>query len=175
MNAPDDWATAFARQADADFRAWELAEKHPESVAAECHKLLFLQMACEKLCKAYLLGVGTPPESLQASHGYIANPLPVIVKQQILHMGLDLGRMKGVLEKVRHLTREIEILSPAIRRGGQRPDNCEYPWECGDRVVSPLDWSFSTSRLCTESAGRTFLKLVREAINRILIPTGARP
>ncbi len=69
MSESADWARAYARQADIDFKAWELLEKHPEAVGAECHRLLFLQMACEKLCKAHLIRGGTPPESLQASHG----------------------------------------------------------------------------------------------------------
>jgi hypothetical protein len=76
--------------------------------------------------------------------------------------------MQGVLTQVRHLANEIELLNPAVRRDGRRPDNCEYPWETGDRVISPLDWSFHPLRLCTAPAGRTFLKLLRESINRIL-------
>lgn len=47
MSIADDWANAFAQQAKADFHAWELYEQHPEALAAPCHKLLFLQMACE--------------------------------------------------------------------------------------------------------------------------------
>jgi hypothetical protein len=82
-----DWVKAYARQADKDFVAWELYEKHPEAVAAEWHKLHFL---------------------------------------------------------------------------------CEYPWEAGDDVLSPLNWSFTPSRLCNAQAGRTFLKLLREAINSLL-------
>jgi hypothetical protein len=42
MSAPEDWAREYARQADADFRAWDLYQTHPEAVAAECHKLLYL-------------------------------------------------------------------------------------------------------------------------------------
>jgi hypothetical protein len=163
-----DWATAFARQADADFRGWELAQKSPESIAAECHKLLLLQMACEKLCKAHLLRTGTPLDSIRTSHAYIANPLPIVLKQQILHMGQDPGRMKGIFEKLRRLAAEVEILNPAVERDGRRPDNCEYPWEYGGRVISPLDWGFAASRLCTEPAGRLFLKLIRGAIDRLL-------
>jgi hypothetical protein len=77
--------------------------------------------------------------------------------------------MKGVMQLIRHLANEIEVLNPAVSRGGQRPDNCEYPWEDGKALVhSPLDWTFHPSRLCTAPAGRTFLKLVRESINSIL-------
>lgn len=168
MSDPVQWALACARQADADFKAWELLEKHPEAVAAECHKLLFLQMACEKVCKAHLIRGGTPPETLQDSHGYVANPLPTVIKHQILAMGQNPRKMQGILNQVRHLAEEIEVLNPAIRRNGQRPDNCEYPWEMADYVKSPLDWTFHPLRLVTAPVGRTFLKLLRGAIDRIV-------
>jgi hypothetical protein len=142
MSEPADWAFAYARQADADFRAWELYERYLEAVAADCHKLLFLQMACEKLCKAHLIQAGTPPEALQVGHGYMANPLPIVIRQQIINARQDPQRMRGVLDLVRHLAGEIEILNPSMDRDGRRPDNCEYPWEYGDWVISPLDWTF---------------------------------
>jgi hypothetical protein len=164
----EDWVRAYARQSDADFRAWELYEQHPDAVAVTCHKLLFLQKACEKLCKAYLIKGGTAPDDLQGSHGYIANPLPTIIRQQIITMRRNLKGMQGVLTQIRHLANEIEVLNPAIRRDGRRRDNCEYPWEFGDAVLSPLDWDFPTSRLSTAPSGRTFLKLLRAAINQIL-------
>ena len=125
-------------------------------------------MACEKLCKAYLIKGGTPPESLQSSHGYIANPLPIIIKQQILSQRKVLKGLDWLITHIRHWAYEIEVLNPAMKRDGQRPDNCEYPWALHDgRVMSPLGWSFEPSRLCTFPAGRTFLKLLREAIDAI--------
>jgi len=67
-----------------------------------------------------------------------------------------------VLRHSRHLANEIEVLNPAVDRDGQRPDNCEYPWEDNNGVVrSPLDWTFQPSHLLTAPAGRTFLKIVR--------------
>ena len=167
MTSPSDWAIAYANQADADFRAWELYQIHPEAVAAECHKLLFLQMACEKLCKAYLCRPGVDLESLQKGHGFIANPLPKIVEQQFLHAGGKPEMLPGLMTHVRHLANEIEVLNPSMKRGGKREDNCEYPWQAGDRVLSPLDQSFSPSQLCLVPAGRTFLVLLRGAIDRI--------
>ncbi|MGZ3385361.1 MAG: hypothetical protein ACXWNF_10690 [Isosphaeraceae bacterium] len=149
MNEPTDWALGYAQQANADFRAWELYEQHPEAVAAECHKLLFLQMACEKLCKAHLIRGGTPVEVLQSSHGYVAKQLPTVIKRQIILMRQNLNGMQGVLTLVRHLAEEIDVLNPSVRRDGRRPDNCEYPWEAGGQVVSPLNWSFHPLRLCT--------------------------
>jgi len=87
MSGPAQWALAYVRQARADFRAWELYERHPEAVAAECHKLLLLQMACEKLCKAHLIRAGARPQDLQSSHGYTAKHLPRVVEWQIIASG----------------------------------------------------------------------------------------
>jgi hypothetical protein len=118
--------------------------------------------------QAALIRAGTPPEALQASHGYIANPLPIIIRQHILDSGQDPNRMRGVLSLVRHLAGEIEVLNPAVRRDGHRPDNCEYPWEAGEEVVSPLDWTFHPLRLVTVRGGPTFIKLLKGAIGRII-------
>jgi hypothetical protein len=169
MSTPTQWLGGYARQADIDLRAWEPYEKHPQAVASECHKLLFLQMACETLCKAHLILNKTAPEDLQASHAYIAAPLPVVIRRQLLDMRQSLNGMKGVMQHVRHLANEIEVLHPAVDRNGRRPDNCEYPWDDATGALrSPLDWSFSPSQLLTAPAGRTFLKILRVAIDRLL-------
>ena len=167
MSGTDDWVRGYARQADVDFKTWGNLQGNP-SVPA-CHKLLFLQMACEKLCKAHLIKFGTPPETLQTSHGYVAKPLPVVIRQHIVITRQNLKGMDDVLRCSRHLANEIEVLNPAVKRNGQRPDNCEYPWEDHGGVIhSPLDWTFHPSHLLTAPSGRTFLKLVSEAISRLL-------
>jgi hypothetical protein len=168
LNKPADWALAYARQAEADFKGWQLYGKHSEVVASECHKLLLLQMACEKLCKAHLIQGVTTPEALQTSRAFIAKHLPIIIREQITHLGRNPGRMQDVLTKVRHLAIEIELLNPAVKRDGKRPDNCEYPWAAGEEVVSPLDWTFQPLRLVTVAGGTTFIKLLEGAIGRIL-------
>jgi hypothetical protein len=171
MSTTTEWKRAFARQADADLKAWELYERYPQAIAAACHKLLFLQMACEKLCKAHLIERGTSYEKLQSSHAYVANQLPIIIMQQISFMKPNLRRMgmMEVMKHVRYLANEIELLNPAVTRNDQRPDNCEYPWEdAGGIVHSPLNWTFHPTHLLTVREGRHFLKLLRVAINRIL-------
>jgi len=91
-----------------------------------------------------------------------------VIKQQIIFMRQNLNGMQGVLTLVRHLAEEIEVLNPSVRRDDQRPDNCEYPWEAGEQVVSPLNWTFHPLRLCNVPVGRTFIKLLRRAIDRII-------
>jgi hypothetical protein len=167
MTSRADWVQGYARQVSADFNSFQILQAIGDIPA--CHKLLFLQMACEKLCKAHLIAGGTDPQTLQSSHGYIANPLPVVIRQQIVYCKSDLKGMAGVLLMVRHLAREIEVLNPAVKRDGGRPDNCEYPWDHDGTLRSPLDWSFAPSHLLMEKGGRTFLKLVRGAIDRLLV------
>lgn len=167
MATPAEWSRGYARQADADFNTWDDLQGNTKT--AECHRLLFLQMACEKLCKAHLIRSGTPPDSLQTSHGYIAGPLPLVIRDQIIFQRQNLKGMEGVMSLIRHLANEIELLNPTIDRGGQRPDNCEYPWEDHNSVLhSPLDSTFNPSQLLLAPASRTFLKLLKSAINRLL-------
>jgi len=156
----------YARQADADFRTLESLQ---EVSIPECHKLQFLQMACEKLVKAHLCGSGADPGALQSSHAYFSKTLPVVLRQQASAVNFVVGRAKAALSHARHLAQEIEVLAPAVDRGGQRPDNCEYPWEADDgKLRSPLEWSFQPSQLIVLPAGRTILKLIRGAIDRLL-------
>ena len=69
------------------------------------------------------------------------------MSEQMLRMRRNLDGMQGVLRQIRHLANEIEVLNPTVRRDGHRPDNREYPWEAGDNVMSPLDWTFTPLRL----------------------------
>jgi hypothetical protein len=165
VSDPGEWSLAFARQAQADFATWEALQV--QSVVPACHRLLFLQMSCEKLCKSHLIRTGSDPQSLQSSHGYIEKPLPTIIRQVMAEFQLKSKGMKDILRTVRHLAREIEALSPALNRDGRRPDNCEYPWDdAGGKLHSPLDWSFVPAHLLLEPHGRTFLKFLRVAVER---------
>ena len=167
MSAAVDWARSFARQASADLSTWQKLQES-ESIP-ECHKLQFLQMACEKLTKAHLCSAGSDPQDLQASHAYVAKNLHLIIRQQMINSGSGLKNAQWVVQHSKHLAQEIELLAPAVRRGGQRPDNCEYPWEdAGGQLHVPLDWTFAPSGLLMAPAGRTFLKLVRAAIDELL-------
>ena len=126
-------------------------------------------MSCEKLCKARLIEAGTQPEALQTSHGYVANPLPLVIRAQLEFMGQSLRAKAGFLVFTRHIAAEIEVMNPAVDRYGQRPDNCEYPWEDGAQVLrSPLDWAFPPLQLLRGPFGPTFVKMLRLAVNRAL-------
>jgi hypothetical protein len=166
MATSAEWANAYARQAAADFETFQLIQDLP---VPQCHKLQYLQMACEKLVKVHLCERGTNPATLQASHAYIAKTLPVVLREQAVFVNFKGRQAREVLKRAKHLAQEIEILSPAVERAGQRPDNCEYPWE-DDRgaLHVPLDWSLQLSQLIVMPAGPRILKLIRGAIDRLL-------
>ncbi len=166
MATADEWSVGYARQAAADFETFEFMQGQP---VPECHKLQFLQMACEKLVKAHLCKGGASPASLQASHAYISASLPVVLRQQAVYWNFSGGKAKEALKAARRLAGEIDLLAPSVRRDGKRPDNCEYPWENGDgRLHLPLDWPFHPSQLIVVPSGRTILKLIRGAVERLV-------
>ena len=84
MPTQGEWSRAFARQAWADFDAWNALQmylKLPEGTPPlpRSQKLHFLQMACEKLAKAHLLKAGSRISDLEQSHAYIAASSPEFV------------------------------------------------------------------------------------------------
>ena len=167
MTVNSDWTIAYARMAEADFHTWSVLQAL--SGVPECHKLLFLQMACEKLTKAHLCDLGTDPDTLQTSHAFTAKTLPVVIRQQLSSVGNKIKNRRWDSACSKHLAEEIAVLAPAVKRDGQRPDNCEYPWRDDlEKIHVPLDWKFVPSRLLMEPAGRTFLKLVQSAIAELL-------
>jgi hypothetical protein len=160
-----EWAVGYARQAYADLMTFEALQS---LAIPQCHKLQFLQMCCEKLVKSYLCAGGTDPATLRQSHSYVAKTLPVVLRQQVIVMNLSAAQAREILRQARHLAQEIDVLAPAVKRGGHRPDKCEYPWEDDNGTLHvPLDWTFYPSLLLAYG-GRTFLKPVRGAIDRAL-------
>jgi hypothetical protein len=155
-----NWSQAFARQAASDLDAREILAANTALPA--CHSLHFLQMACEKLCKASLISAGSAPAEVQRSHAYIAKHLPTIVR---LYMSREAGRLprdNWIVDAIRPLARKIELLNPAVKDGGRSPQNCEYPWAAQDgSVTAPADHKFDLS-LVFDRAGVALLKIIRQ-------------
>ena len=154
----EEWRRAYARQAMADLQAREaLMDRRG---LPDCQQLHFLQMACEKICKAYLCGQGVDPRTLQSSHAYISRQLPIIARQQAVQ--------DWVLGAIRVLSRKIELLAPAVDDAGRQPANCEYPWIGPDGTVQvPRDHNFGLN-LLRETAGRILLKVIYAAAEQLI-------
>jgi hypothetical protein len=164
----DDWARAFAKQAGADFDCWSQVSD-PGNPLPQCHKLLFLQMACEKLGKAHAYKSNIVPEDIQTSHLYCAKYIPQIVRQILIERRKPPKQREFVISHSRRIAREIELLNPSVNDGGGRPDNCEYPWVDAKNILRvPCESTFLPSRLVIDANGRNFLKIVELAIDKLL-------
>lgn len=124
-------------------------------------------MAFEKLAKAHLLKAGSNITDLEQSHAYVAKHVPTIVRQQMILNGENERVANSVRDQCKRIAREVELLSPAVKDGGKREDNCEYPWEQGGVLYVPAEWSFPHLNLLTEPKAVNILKRVREAIDRL--------
>jgi hypothetical protein len=125
-----------------------------------CQRLQFLQMASEKICKAHALLVEVNTlESVTSEHSYIKKFLAKILDHELLAIyPTNRTQCKLLASRFKLLGVEIEALCPAINRV-LRPDNCEYPWESGETVLSPLDWKFESLEFLRKPGGGHLLNV----------------
>jgi hypothetical protein len=165
------WAAAFAEQSQSDWQVYgRLAADDQIPV---CHELHYLQMACEKIAKAYRCRDTTAnlEELLKRHVGFAKFMGSFLVSPSIkvAYQGRD-AQLRQVAKLARALAREIEKLAPAVDRTGS-PENAEYPWEMDDEVISPCHYSYPRLSLLMSPGGRTLLKLLARAIQDFSAPT----
>src|SRR5437667_2460825 len=100
------WSEAFAAQAASDLDVYYTLTVNP---LPGSHRLHYLQMWLEKLCKAYLWMPHTGADELRSRHNVIANVLPRLVADHWNRIGV--GR-KSDMFSIRQLCREIDLLHP---------------------------------------------------------------
>ncbi|MBI4704863.1 MAG: hypothetical protein HY744_27480 [Deltaproteobacteria bacterium] len=160
----DAWAAAFAEQARSDWSVYRLLALEPE--VARCHALHYLQMACEKIAKAYRARdtAAELPDLLGRHVGFAkfvsSFLLSPAVRQEFSGKEAQLSQLRAAF---RHLARGIEKLAPAVDRQ-DAPENAEYPWARGDEVIAPCRYDYPSLSLLREPGGRTFLRLVERAL-----------
>ena len=158
------WASAFHRQARSDLLVYELLAASPN--IPRCHALHYLQMACEKIAKAFRLrDTEGDVEVLTASHGGLVKFMKTwLLSPSVGRVYAGRDAMFGVVRtRVLALSREVERLAPAIDRD-TTPANSEYPWADGENAVVPCEYAFPSLSLLTDAGGRSFLKLITMAI-----------
>ena len=154
---------AFLAQARSDWNVYRLLSASGEPA---CHALHYLQMATEKLAKAYRMReTDSPVSELVSRHTGFAK----FVRQYLLsarnraaYEG-KAAQLQSLVQESAKLAAEIEKLAPAIDRGSS-PENVEYPWEAGGRVFAPCEWSFPALSLLRAPHGRAFLKTIELAL-----------
>jgi hypothetical protein len=156
------FARAFLAQARSDWAVYKLLSA---SDVPACHVLHYLQMASEKLAKAYRLrDTEAPVEELTRHHTGFAkflNQYLLSPRFKERYHGKD-HALQSMRKSAERLARAVERLAPAIDSGAT-PENAEYPWQTGDRVVAPCEWSYPELSLLKEPNGLAFLKTLEEA------------
>ncbi len=139
MTAADQlWARAYAQQALSDLEA---RESLAIAGAEKCHRLHYLQMAAEKVCKAHLT-IANGHDAVRRTHGYTARNLPQIAR--MIYPRLFSRRLADwQIKAIARLALEIELVAPALNESSRREDNAEYPWTDGTGTIqTPCLYSF---------------------------------
>ncbi len=158
------FAAAFIAQARSDWRVFELLSDQSNTDA--CHRHHYLQMACEKLAKAYRLrDTNAAVDDLVKSHvGFAKFIQPYMLstlKEQ--YQGRE-AQLATLIRDARAIAREIEKMAPAVDRTNA-PENAEYPWEQAGQITAPCKYTYPGLDLLRKPGGRAFLKLVKNALD----------
>ncbi len=134
------WRDAFFRQAKSDYFVFK---KLNDSKFSLCHKLHYLQMATEKLAKAYLCKPsGGPPKR---THYALVRMLKLIKGRRDIRRELgyqnDFYAYVSYIDSLLDLADKIQKLVPV----GDKFDevNAEYPWkDTAGSIQCPTTYTF---------------------------------
>lgn len=146
---------AFFRQSSSDWRLFEELRSRPTREG--CHELHYLQMATEKLAKAFLWGTRTPP---RRTHASFIQFLRRIATSRRVRDALQLARQEELAAWVRAvlpLAYEIERSAPNLAGDGP---NAEYPWPPDLPETAPVEYDFLAVQETRTARGRQFIELI---------------
>jgi hypothetical protein len=158
------FAVAFLAQARSDWRVYQQLAAAGELPA--CHALHYLQMACEKISKAYRLrDTGGTFDEITSRHTGFGKFINAFLRSPTLLADYHgrTARHRAMCSSAAKFAREIEKLAPAVDRATS-PENAEYPWLRGGRVLTPCEYTYPALSLLSEPGGRAFLRLVGRAL-----------
>jgi hypothetical protein len=158
-------ADAFAAQARSDWGVYQHLAGLPKPSFPQCHALQHLQMATEKIAKAYRIrDTKADPDELARHHTGFVEFVNSFFRSQTIrneYRGKE-AALKTLQKNVEALAREIEKLAPAIDTL-TTPENAEYPWERDGDVYRPCFYGYPNLQLLKTAGGRATMKMVERA------------
>jgi hypothetical protein len=154
------------RQAQSDF---DIFARLRRAGVHECHLLHYLQMATEKLSKAYLWRSGKPPPK---SHIGFLRFLKAILDRRPAEFEriaklLGFARtadMERWVANIQTLAYDLQNIAPAESQNGVNP---EYPWPHEEPINYPAGHRFTLwQQIANSGQGRKLLVFVSQAIAR---------
>jgi hypothetical protein len=164
MTNRQNWQKAFLKQARIDWEAYQRTRHEPWP---ECHRLLFLQMASEKLGKALLIAGHSSLEKITQTHAAFVKFMQIAGNNRKLQktLGMKKSQQRAQFKTLLPFAYEIELLAPALSQHGPNP---EYPWQdASGKILAPADYSFPlVKRLHQTPQGLQLLKYVEVFVKR---------
>jgi hypothetical protein len=157
----DEWAIAFHQQGRSDWVIFR--EFNGRSDVPRAQALHYLQMATEKLAKAYRLRDAKTDLDQMNHVGFLAffNMYMRSPQMREEYKGKT-AQWRIVQRECERFARNVELLAPAVDRQ-VHPDNTEYPWEAGGAVIVPILYTFPNLSFLQQPQGRNFLNLIERA------------
>jgi hypothetical protein len=160
------WWEVFLMQAKSD---WQVYEHLDKTALPQCHALHYLQMATEKLAKAYLLAGPTDIGKVRSTHRALTRFLQLAYRSTGLQeeMGMTVKQLREYIKQLLPLAYELESLAPSLAGDGPNP---EYPWEAPEGTFSvPANYEFRITKELLEPHGYKLIKLLRTALRKFYI------
>jgi len=155
------------QQAKSDFDIFELML---EQGVADCHKLHYLQMATEKLAKAFLWKLEAAPAK---SHVGFVKYLKLLVGSapksererlaQLFSFPNFVSLQSWIKYSICPITYDLERITPDLANDGPNP---EYPWPHINPVETPVNHRFAVWKSLQQSKGRELMRFIGTAIDR---------
>lgn len=170
----EEWSRGYAEQARSDLEVYELLKERKPTLA--CHWLHYLQMAGEKLAKAWVLkNQYTSLEKILGSH--TAASLKEFVTAYFKdHQGRSYKdhqeQLRIITVQLGHLADRIQNLAPAADPE-KHPQNTEYPWSNGITLFVPCRQPFFEAEF-DPLVWKEFVRTLRDA-SEDLAPGAATP
>lgn len=148
----------YLKQARSDLRAFDLLQS-----ADYCHQVHYLQMATEKLAKAYFWRAGQP---LKKRHDYFLKFMRAIGGDG------NVGKVVGIktsdhweayIDGILPVAQVIEAMAPSEADDGP---NAEYPWPHEAPTDAPASYRFPLTDELFSPRGKRFLDILRRLLNR---------
>jgi hypothetical protein len=154
---------AFGRQARSDYQTFVLLAGLGGAVDV-CQKLHYLQMAAEKISKAYLASEEAPPPRVHNTFlGFVRREARFNTAIMAECGFRSKQRYGEYLRGLEPMAGELDALAPAV---DPPPHNPEYPWWSPSGPLAPVDFSFPNTPLNTPATNK-LLRFLEACLARL--------
>jgi hypothetical protein len=135
---------------------------------AQCHSLHYLQMATEKIAKAYFWRSGSPPPRSHAGFVQFLRFLGQVRqndRERIANL-FSFNRFidfQNWIRAILPIAYDLERLTPDLANDGPNP---EYPWPHVKPERAPVSYNFTVWNSLTNGQGRDLMRVIRIAVAR---------